>query len=98
MMAPLEYPQGLENADVGPVVLHHPRHGGDAHQGCHQEKEDREDTSHAGDNARVVFKADVSHIGVAAQRIAVCPASDPPAPAHRPPTPDGRRAISSAAS
>ena len=58
---------GLEGADLGALLVHHPRHGGDADQCRHQHKEHREHHRHAVDNGAVVFKGHIAGIGRAVQ-------------------------------
>ena len=49
--------QGLQNANLGPLLADHPGHGGDAHQNGNHNKEYRQEIGNTGNNGGVVFKA-----------------------------------------
>ena len=59
--------EGPQHADLGALFVHHPRHGGDADQRRHEEEEQREHPRDALDDVAVALKADVAHIGLAAE-------------------------------
>ena len=61
--------QGLEHADLRPLLADHPGHGGDAHQHGDHNKEHRQEVGNAGDNGGVVFKAYKARVLPAGQHI-----------------------------
>ena len=63
--------QGFQHANLGPLLLHHPVHGGDAHQRRHQEEEHGEDVGNALHDGGIVLKADIADIGVPIQHIGI---------------------------
>ena len=54
---------GLERADLGALLVHHARHGGDADQRRHQHEEHREHHRDAVDDGAVVLKGHIAGIG-----------------------------------
>ena len=54
---PVGIAQGLEGADLDPLLVHHAGHGRQADQGGHQEKDDREDMAQRGHAVRVLIIA-----------------------------------------
>ena len=70
--------QSLQGADLGPLLVHHTGHGGDADQRCHQQEEHREHPGHTGDNIRAAVQGAVTDVAVSVQNvdIVLCDLSD----------------------
>ena len=61
--------QSLQAADLHPLVLHHAGHGGQAHQGRHQEENQGEHTGQIAHALRVLLVGHIAHVGVPAQNV-----------------------------
>ena len=61
--------QCFQGAILRPLLLHHTGHGGRTDQRCHQEEKHRENACNAVYNFRIVFKAGITGVGIAIQRI-----------------------------
>lgn len=64
-------PQRLHHANLRPLLVHHFAHGGDAHQGRHQEEKQGKHLADPLHNVRITFIADIGHIGIPVQEISV---------------------------
>ena len=62
-------PQGLQAADLHPLVLHHAGHGGQAHQGRHQEENQGEHAGQVAHPLRILLVGHVAHVGVPVQDV-----------------------------